>query len=244
MVARLALFVLLFLGSTGLLGAEGQIDIHPAGVIKKFNILVLRVSINYPKEGTSLGRWLVEKTNVWMRWGYRIGAFAQTIDSLNAQGNYPDVLDAGSANEALYTAKVFIPLDDLIEKYGVNIKKRYAEYLELLRRPDGHIYWLPPSKVRLSEGIGITVKCRDPVSAFRWLDALASEEFHLLMQWGIRGETYTIDPEGQFYRTPEQRGKWEDRKWRDKIFGRMFFLGLIDRLEADPPSGGDPAESQ
>jgi putative aldouronate transport system substrate-binding protein len=40
-------------------------------------------------------------------------------------------------------AKAFIPLEDLVEKYGPNLKKHYEKYWNLIKYNDGHIYVLP-----------------------------------------------------------------------------------------------------
>lgn len=54
-------------------------------------------------------------------------------------------------------------------------------------------------------GIGITVDNPDPVRAIKFLDWLASEEAQILNNWGIEGEHYQYDEDGNRYLTEEQR---------------------------------------
>lgn len=41
-------------------------------------------------------------------------------------------------------------------------------------------------------GIGISVDCKDPVAAIKFLDFLASDEGQILQNWGIEGEHYEV----------------------------------------------------
>src|SRR5690606_8444924 len=45
-------------------------------------------------------------------------------------------------------------------------------------------------------GTGISVNCKDPVREIKFLDFLASEESHILINWGIEDEHYYYDEEG------------------------------------------------
>lgn len=56
-------------------------------------------------------------------------------------------------------------------------------------------------------GIGITKSCEDPVRAIKFLDYLCSDEGQLLYHWGIEGENYFLDDNGQPYRTDEEVAK-------------------------------------
>lgn len=56
-------------------------------------------------------------------------------------------------------------------------------------------------------GIGITTSCEDPVRAIKFLDYICSDEGQILYNWGIEGENYLIDENGQRYRTQEEIDK-------------------------------------
>jgi putative aldouronate transport system substrate-binding protein len=416
MLKKLTLLALLCLLTGGIIFAEGQMDYNSKGVkIKDFSIYLARERDNYPKEGTYLGKWLTEQTAARMKWEFPVGDPKQKLGLLIASGDYPDMMDCRNDDQALYDAKAFIPLDDLIEKYGTNIKKWLGDKIDMCRKADGHIYWIPalfpygnklrrtvedlafyvqkrflkdnnwpmpknvdqafdmliayakknpttkgkktlvwtamsttwrdfplmnaphvfsghpndgsanvdmvngkwiatqyyatpeaykiyklynkvflaglydtesfvrdydqylaavaagnvlaftdqrwqfdvsnrllkkqnedlwyapmsivmdgyteewnpPPGPQVSEGVGISVKCKDPVLAFKWLDAQASEEFQILKWWGVKGENYSIDKDGYFYRTPAQLTKWKDQKWRDKVFGQTYFSEIV-----------------
>lgn len=56
-------------------------------------------------------------------------------------------------------------------------------------------------------GIGITKSCENPVRAIKFLDYLCSDEGQILYHWGIEGENYFLDDDGQPYRTDEEVAK-------------------------------------
>ena len=56
-------------------------------------------------------------------------------------------------------------------------------------------------------GLGITKSCEDPVRAIKFLDYLCSDEGQILYHWGIEGENYFLDDDGQPYRTDEEVAK-------------------------------------
>jgi len=67
-----------------------------------------------------------------------------------AGGEYPDILDR--IDERFIDAGALIPLDDLIDQYGPNIKKAWGESLNKLRSPtDGKIYFIGSPKNRPEE---------------------------------------------------------------------------------------------
>ncbi|MEF2966365.1 extracellular solute-binding protein [Paenibacillus sp. M1] len=67
-----------------------------------------------------------------------------------ASGEYPDILDR--VDERFIDAGALIPLDDLIEQYGPNIKKAWGDSLNKLRNPkDNKIYFLGSPKNRPQE---------------------------------------------------------------------------------------------
>ena len=56
-------------------------------------------------------------------------------------------------------------------------------------------------------GMAITKSCEDPVRAIKFLDYLCSDEGQILYHWGIEGENYFLDDDGQPYRTDEEIAK-------------------------------------
>lgn len=95
-------------------------------------------------------KWYEEKTNVHINWELvpDQGA-AQKLDMMLASGSYTDVIFGGfsKSQQTVYGGQgVFIKLDDLIEKYGVEFGKileKYPQIKEMMTCADGNIYALP-----------------------------------------------------------------------------------------------------
>ncbi|KAF4325379.1 hypothetical protein G195_000902 [Phytophthora kernoviae 00238/432] len=64
-----------------------------------------------------------------------------------ASNKYPDVMVPDGAIDKIVDAGAFIPLNDLIDQYGPNIKRVYEPYYNLMKEEDGNIYFLPMSAV-------------------------------------------------------------------------------------------------
>lgn len=60
------------------------------------------------------------------------------------------------------------------------------------------------------DGVSITKKCKDPVTAFKFLDSLLNPEIQKLMFWGIKGRDYLVDKKGKMYRTTAMIEKARD----------------------------------
>jgi putative aldouronate transport system substrate-binding protein len=96
----------------------------------------------YPWTDSSIAKKLTENTGVTLD--------MQTTPDMNqkapvmiAGDDYPELLEAGSNTQKFIDADVLLPLDDLINKYGPNIKKIWGASLNKLRNPnDGKIYFI------------------------------------------------------------------------------------------------------
>ncbi|WP_026485669.1 ABC transporter substrate-binding protein [Caldanaerobius polysaccharolyticus] len=66
-----------------------------------------------------------------------------------------------------------------------------------------------------SAGISITKSCKDPVAAFKFLDAMASDEALKLANWGIEGKDYTLK-DGKMYMTQDQLAQFKDTSYTQK----------------------------
>ncbi|MCM0649029.1 ABC transporter substrate-binding protein [Clostridium swellfunianum] len=81
---------------------------------------------------------------------FPVGDIKQRMALMISSGEYPELVYAGPETGQIIDAKGLIPLDELIEKYGPNIKKLYGEYLPRLKysKDDPHIYYLGRDGVR------------------------------------------------------------------------------------------------
>jgi len=94
-----------------------------------------------PPEDNKIYKWIKEKFNVTFTWDIAVGQKDQKIGTMIAAQDYPDLIEVDSTK--FIEAKALIPLEDLIEKYGPNLKKKYAGVWEKMKEDDGHIYCLP-----------------------------------------------------------------------------------------------------
>ena len=67
----------------------------------------------------------------------------------------------------------------------------------------------------IGQGIGISVKAKDPVRIIRFLDAQLDDEVQKIITWyGFEGDDYQLDENGIPYRTQMQRDQQDDDIWR------------------------------
>jgi len=93
-----------------------------------------------PNPDNKMYKYLEDKLNVTFKWDILVGEIAQKRGVMIAGGDYPDMIEI---NETQFIdAGALIPLEDLVEEYGPNIKKHFGDYWEMLRSDDGHIYYL------------------------------------------------------------------------------------------------------
>jgi putative aldouronate transport system substrate-binding protein len=95
--------------------------------------------------------WYEDKTNVRIEWEVvPSDVLGEKRTLVYASGDYPDAFFSGGvtkSEELLYSKQgVFLPLNDLIERYGVETKRMFEKtpYVkEAITTPDGSIYSLP-----------------------------------------------------------------------------------------------------
>lgn len=92
---------------------------------------------------TTIGKILQEQTGVDWKMEYVVGDPSTKAGVMIAGGEYPDVISPVGELSKLLDAGAYIPLNDLIEKHGPNIKRVYGEYMDKITHEDGNIYILP-----------------------------------------------------------------------------------------------------
>lgn len=69
--------------------------------------------------------------------------------------------------------------------------------------------------VNQASGVAITVDCADPDKAFKFIvDCAMDQELHDLRFWGVKDVDYSVDENGLYYRTDEQRLNWADTSYQ------------------------------
>lgn len=119
---------------------------------------------------TTIGQMLEDQTGVNFKLEFLVGDLNSKIGTMIASNDYPDVLIPDAAIEEVMNAGAFIPLDDLIDQYGPNIKRVYGPVLDQVRAKDGKVYYLP-----LSAQVGDFVPDPEPDAAF-WVQRRVLEE--------------------------------------------------------------------
>jgi len=93
--------------------------------------------------GTPITDVITAKTGVSLEYELTVGEQFQRWDLWLAGNDYPDIIVLDPKYTARYKeAGAIIPLNDLIDEYGPNIKAKYGEYYNLLKDENGDIYSL------------------------------------------------------------------------------------------------------
>ncbi len=93
----------------------------------------------------------------------------------------------------------------------------------------------------LSQGLGISVDCDDIEGAIKFIDDLLSPEILTLRTWGRKGEEYSVDENGVFYRTPEQRKKFFDPEYIASTLCDYNFFPFYEGMAMDGINAYSPA---
>lgn len=133
-----ALTLLFIMCISGHLFAGGSTESENA--VKEYDVFLGYPIEDYPADGTIFGTWLEERTGVRINWEIIAGDIDQKIGLIAASGDYPDAI---SPRQSLLEAGALIPLNSLIDEYGPNINAIYGDRMEMIKRPDGTIYWFP-----------------------------------------------------------------------------------------------------
>ncbi len=119
---------------------------------------------------TKIGKMLEDQTGVNFKLEFLVGDLNTKIGTMIASGKYPDVLIPDAAMEEVLNAGAFVPLDDLIEQHGPNIKRVYGPFLDQMRSKDGKLYILP-----IAVQVGDFIPDPEPGAAF-WVQRRVLED--------------------------------------------------------------------
>lgn len=120
---------------------------------------------------TTIGKKLQEQTGVDWKMEYVVGDGSTKSGVMIAGGDYPDVISPVGELAKLLDAGAYIPLNDLIEKYGPNIKRVYGDYMNKIKDEEGNIYILP-----FTANVNGYLSPPDPSSTF-WMQRRVLKEF-------------------------------------------------------------------
>lgn len=93
-----------------------------------------------PSKDNPAYKYLEKKLGVKFKWDILVGELAQKRGVMIAGGDYPDMVEVSETQ--FIDAGALIPLEDLVDQFGPNIKAHFGKTWDRLRSPDGHIYYL------------------------------------------------------------------------------------------------------
>ena len=88
---------------------------------------------------------ITKKTGVKVEVEQPTGNPSEKLNLMLASGDYPDIVlmeRTGDAANKYTSSGALIPLNDLIDKYGPDVKKMYGDTLNKIKNSDGKNYYL------------------------------------------------------------------------------------------------------
>ncbi|KRE97903.1 ABC transporter substrate-binding protein [Paenibacillus sp. Soil766] len=108
-----------------------------------FSYFLFNAGKNMNTNETPIGKELEKQTGVNFKVENLVGESKTKSGVMIAGNEFPDVVQPEGEIDKFMDAGAFIPLDDLIAKYGPNIKRVYGPYFDKMKQKDGKIYHLP-----------------------------------------------------------------------------------------------------
>lgn len=65
-----------------------------------------------------------------------------------------------------------------------------------------------------ASGLGVSISCKDVDGAMKFVNDLLDQEVHDLRSWGMKDVDYSVDENGEFYRTDEMRTEAADNAYK------------------------------
>lgn len=97
--------------------------------------------------------------------------------------------------------------------------------------------------VNQASGIAITVDCKDPDKAFKFIvDCAMDQELHDLRFWGVKDVDYSVDADGLFYRTDDQRMNWSDTSYQASHRCQYSYFPQWHGVSRDGKNANKPEE--
>lgn len=93
-----------------------------------------------------------------------------------------------------------------------------------------------------SNGVGITVSCKDVEGVLQFLNDLLSPEVRTLRGWGVEGTDYEVGEDGVFTRTDEQISQAADTAYKASEFCAYSYLPNYTGMLEDGKNAANPSE--
>ena len=97
--------------------------------------------------------------------------------------------------------------------------------------------------VNQASGVAITVDCKDPDKAFKFIvDCAMDQELHDLRFWGVKDVDYNVDDDGLYYRTDEQRMECSDTSYQASHLCQYSYMPQWGGTSRDGKNANKPEE--
>lgn len=96
--------------------------------------------------------------------------------------------------------------------------------------------------INVSNGVGISVSCKDPEGVLQFLNDLLEPEVRVLRTWGIEGVDYEVGEDGIFTRNDEQWSQATDSAYKASHMCGYSYLPNYTGLLDDRKNAADPNE--
>lgn len=84
-----------------------------------------------------------------------------------------------------------------------------------------------------SQGMSVSISCDDVDGALKFINDLLSPEILRLRSWGREGYEYSVDENGYFYLTPEQKANRLDHEYTNKVRCGYTYFPYFDGMDHD-----------
>lgn len=148
-------------------GTTGEVSTEPV----TFDYFAFGTNRDVLASETTIGKILQEQTGVDWKMEFVVGDASTKSGVMIAGGDYPDVISPVGELAKLLDAGALIPLNDLIEEHGPNIKRVYGDYMNKMTNEDGNVYILP-----FTANVNGYLSPPDPTSTF-WMQRRVLKEF-------------------------------------------------------------------
>lgn len=114
-------------------------------------------------------------------------------DFVTATEYFGDSVLVNNNNTGIFFSQYTFP--STMFKPAMDNGAEFAALLTFVRNKGDEIHYRFPNQITGSTYV-ISADCENPELAVQWIDYLFSEEGAMLANWGIEGETYTLDADG------------------------------------------------
>ncbi len=161
----------------------------------------------YKKLNEEFHKGLISADTFTMTWEQYIAELATGT----VLGMFDQTWDFGDATNSLVDSKMY-------ENTYLAIPLIYtAEDLEGIELPSAdwkiEEHYLNGSVMNKDRGVGITVNCKYPERLVKFMDAMLSDEWQIILNWGFEGEDYTVDENGRMLMSKEQYDQRSNNNW-------------------------------